>query len=134
MIVYCLGSRPAMYYWWDENEVPGCTCEEDHCVIINRNKEGEYRWKTTRCNSSHHHLCMGDEKMECVHEKPSVPTSVPDTAIQTTEFTDKIIQTTEITERIIQTTMTPDNVTPSVMSLENDSGSTLSGRHGMLGY
>ena len=110
-----------MYYWWDETEVPGCTCEEDHCVIMNRNKKGEYRWKTTRCNSSHHHLCLGDENMECVHEKPSLPSLIPDTTILTTWFTDRVIVKKErLQDRVIQTTMTPDNVTPTVMSPEND--------------
>ena len=117
---YCQGSRPALYYWWDETEVPGCTCEENHCVIMNRNKKGEYRWKTTRCNSSHHHLCMGDENMECVHEKPSLPSVKLDTTIQTTENIN------------IQTTMCPEQMAPATMLAENETESTLSGRNGSL--
>ena len=114
-----------MYYWWDETEVPGCTCEEDHCVIINRNKKGEYRWKTTRCNSSHHHLCLGDENMDCVHEKPVVPSVKLDTTIQTTE---NIIQTTMCHEQMAPTTMLTENDTTK----ENETVSNLWGRNGLM--
>ena len=108
-----------MYYWWDETEVPGCTCEEDHCVFMNRNKKGEYRWKTTRCNSSHHHLCLGDENMDCVHEKTTIPTVKSHTTIQTSES-------------IIQTTMCPEIMAPTTMLSVNETDSTFSGRNGLI--
>ena len=116
-----------MYYWWDEIEVPGCTCEEDYCVIINRNKKGEYRWKTkgeyrwktTRCNSSHHHLCIGDENMDCVHEKTTIPTIKSDTTIQATDS-------------IIQTTICPEIIAPTTMLIENETESTLLKRNDLM--